>query len=41
MRDIKPLTEVIKSINEAAKKIYDYHNESVISFREMNIKKNS
>lgn len=31
----------IKSINEAAKKIYDYHNESVISFREMNIKKNS
>lgn len=31
----------IKSINEAAKKIYDYHNESVISFRELNIKKDS
>jgi len=31
----------IKSINEAAKKIYDYHNESVISFKEINIKKNN
>lgn len=29
----------IKSINEAAKKIYDYHSESLISFREMNVKK--
>lgn len=29
----------VKSINEAAKKIYDYHNESIISFKEMNIKK--
>lgn len=29
----------IKSINEAAKKIYDYHNESVISFKELNVKK--
>lgn len=28
----------IKSINEAAKKIYDYHNESIISFKEMNPK---
>lgn len=28
----------IKSINEAAKKIYDYHNESIISFKEMNVK---
>lgn len=28
----------VKSINEAAKKIYDYHNESVISFKEINIK---
>ncbi len=26
----------IKSINEAAKKIYDYHNESMISFKEIN-----
>jgi len=26
----------IKSINEAAKKIYDYHNESIISFKELN-----
>lgn len=31
----------IKSINEAAKKIYDYHSESLISFREMNVKKGS
>lgn len=31
----------IKSINEAAKRIYDYHSESVISFREMNVKKNN
>lgn len=29
----------IKSINEAAKKIYDYHNESIINFKEINIKK--
>ena len=29
----------VKSINEAAKKIYDYHNESIISFKELNIKK--
>ena len=29
----------IKSINEAAKKIYDYHNESVINFKEINVKK--
>lgn len=29
----------VKSVNEAAKKIYDYHNESVISFTEVNIKK--
>lgn len=28
----------VKSINEAAKKIYDYHNESVISFKELNMK---
>jgi len=26
----------IKSINEAAKKIYDYHSESIISFNELN-----
>jgi hypothetical protein len=31
----------IKSINEAAQKIYDYHNESVISFREINAKKDN
>ena len=24
---------------EAAKKIYDYHNESLISFKEINVKK--
>ena len=29
----------VKSINEAAKKIYDYHNESIISFKEINVKK--
>lgn len=29
----------IKSINEAAKKIYDYHNESIINFNEINSKK--
>lgn len=29
----------IKSINEAAKKIFDYHNESIISFKEINAKK--
>lgn len=29
----------IKSINEAAKKIFDYHNESIISFKEINTKK--
>lgn len=28
----------VKSINEAAKKIYDYHNESLISFKEINTK---
>ena len=31
----------IKSINEAAKKIYDYHNESVINFKEVNLKKDN
>lgn len=30
----------IKSINEAAKKIFDYHNESIINFKEINTKKN-
>ena len=29
----------IKSINEAAKKIYECHNESIISFKELNSKK--
>lgn len=29
----------IKSINEAAKKIFDYHNESIINFKEVNTKK--
>lgn len=29
----------IKSINEAAKNIYEYHNNSIISFKEMNVKK--
>ena len=29
----------VKSINEAARKIYDYHNESIISFKEINVKK--
>ena len=29
----------VKSVNEAAKKIYDYHTESVISFKEVNVKK--
>ena len=29
----------VKSINDAAKKIYDYHNESLISFKEINVKK--
>ena len=29
----------IKSINEAAKKIFDYHNESIINFKEINTKK--
>ena len=31
----------IKSINEAARKIYDYHNESLINFNEINAKNNS
>ena len=31
----------IKSINEAAKKIYDYHNESLISFNEITTKNSS
>jgi len=29
----------VKSIEEATKKIYDYHNESIISFKKMNEKK--
>lgn len=29
----------VKSVNEAAKKIYDYHNESIVSFKEVNVKK--
>ena len=29
----------VKSINEAAKKIYDYHSESIINFKETNVKK--
>lgn len=29
----------VKSVNEAAKKIFDYHNESLISFKEINVKK--
>lgn len=28
----------VKSVNEAAKKIFDYHNESLISFKEINVK---
>ncbi len=31
----------VKSINEAAKKIYDYHNESLINYKEINVKKES
>lgn len=29
----------IKAVNDAAKKIYEYHNDSLISFKESNIKK--
>jgi len=29
----------VKSINEAAKKIFDRHNEDVVSFKEINVKK--
>lgn len=31
----------VKSINEAAKKIFEYHNESIVSFKEINVKKDN